>query len=293
MKARGYFLAIISAVFYGLIPLFIVPVKSAGFSLNVFLFYRFGLSAIALVLILGLKGTSFRVNSKQLIILLSLGLAYSLSTDSLFYAYDLLSPGIASIILFVFPVFVALIMSAFGEKISTATITALVITTLGILALGSKENLSDINYFGLSVAVLSALFYATYVVIVKQSRMNVSGIKLSFYSLAFSSLYFLLKVIFHREKLIMPATIVMVNLSMIVIFSTVLTLISLIYAIQYIGPTQTSILSALEPIVAVLISVVMFGERLTVNVSVGIILVLGGVLVNILLSERKKKIVGR
>ncbi len=91
----------------------------------------------------------------------------------------------------------------------------------------------------------------------------------------------------------MPATIVMVNLSMIVIFSTVLTLITLIYAIQYIGPTQTSILSALEPIVAVLISVVMFGERLTVNVSVGIILVLGGVLVNILLSERKKKIVGR
>lgn len=289
MKAKGYFLAIISAVFYGLIPLFVLPVKSVEFSLYVFLFYRFGLAAIILLLVLAGKKISLRINKRELFILISLGLAYALSTDTLFYAYDLLTPGIASTILFVFPVFVAIIMSFFKEKISRATIIALIITTLGVLVLGSRNSLTDINFYGLFIAILGALFYAIYMVIVKQSGIKVSGLKLSFYSLGFTSVYFLIRVLIDNESFILPDTTVFFNLIMIALFSTVLTLITLVYAIQYIGPTQTSILGALEPIVAVGISVLLFGELLTVNLIAGIVLVLGGVLVNILFNERKEK----
>ena len=41
MKLRGYTLGILSAVSYGMIPIFILPVKQAHFSMDITLFYRF------------------------------------------------------------------------------------------------------------------------------------------------------------------------------------------------------------------------------------------------------------
>ncbi|MBV2165715.1 MAG: DMT family transporter, partial [Kaistella sp.] len=61
------------------------------------------------------------------------------------------------------------------------------------------------------------------------------------------------------------------------------------YAIQYIGSTPTSIIGALEPIVAVFISVFLFQEELTVTLAAGVLLIIIGVLINIVSEDRKEK----
>ena len=38
---KGYLAAFISAVTYGMIPLFMIPIKQQGFSVDAALFYRF------------------------------------------------------------------------------------------------------------------------------------------------------------------------------------------------------------------------------------------------------------
>lgn len=53
---------------------------------------------------------------KEWFIMIILGLLYALSSEFLFLGYDYLTPGIASTLLFVYPVIVALIMLVFFKE---------------------------------------------------------------------------------------------------------------------------------------------------------------------------------
>lgn len=288
MKLKGYLLALVSAVSYGLIPLFILPVKELNFPLNTTLFYRFFISALFLLAFLIYKKESLRVNKIEFLILLVLGLLYGLSSDFLFLGYELLTPGIASTVLFVYPIFVALLLALFfNEKITRFTFFSLLITFSGVLVLSTNGTSLKINFAGLMVCILCALFYAVYMVVVNKSGMKVSGIKITFYSLLFSAAYYLVKTVLVNDSLI-ASTGLILHMSLFALVTTVFSITALIYAIQYIGSTPTSIMGALEPVVAVLISVCFFAEDLTWNLMLGVVLILSGVIFNMVFDTKKQ-----
>lgn len=286
MKFKGYLFAIISAAFYGLIPLFIIPLKQLHYPLNTSLFYRFLISAFILSLYLLYSKTSLKLNSRELLILVLIGLCYALSTDFLMLGYEYISPGIASTILYAFPIIVAFIMTTFfKEKISRSTIISLIITSLGIVILGIKNDRFEINTLGIGVSLLSALFYALYLVAVNKSNLSISGFKLTFYSLLFSSCYYGIKMLISGNSLEIPSATIFINLLLLSLIATVLSIVTLVYAIKLIGATSTSILGAFEPIVAVFISVFLFGEHITLSLIIGVSLIISGVIQNILSSK--------
>ncbi|MBC9813085.1 DMT family transporter [Crocinitomicaceae bacterium CZZ-1] len=287
MRARGYMLAAVSAVFYGLIPLFILPVKAIGFPLDVTLFYRFFIAALILLAYLIYKKESLRMTGKEALIYVALGLFYSLSSECLFLGYDYLTPGIASTILFVYPVIVALIMVFFfREKITKPTIFSLIISLLGVGILSMKDAGFQINVTGFLIALGSALFYALYLVIVNKSELEVSGMKITFYSLLFSSAYYFIKSFVLQKSLALPSVEVLVDISLFSLITTVFSIMALIYAIQLIGSTHTAIMGALEPVIAIVISVGFFGEHLTVTLTIGVAMILIGVLINVVSGEK-------
>jgi drug/metabolite transporter (DMT)-like permease len=116
MKLRGYVLGIISAISYGLLPIFILPIKHAHFSLDITLFYRFLFSALMIGGYLLYSKESFLISKKELFIFTVLGICYALSSEFLFLGYDYLTAGIASTVLFIYPVIVALIMFFFYKE---------------------------------------------------------------------------------------------------------------------------------------------------------------------------------
>lgn len=288
MKLKGYLLALVSAVSYGLIPLFILPIKALNFPMDTTLFYRFLISAIFILFFLLYKKESLKINKTEFLILLVLGLLYALSSDFLFIGYELLTPGIASTVLFVYPVFVALILALFfKEKITRFTLISLLVTFSGIVVLSTNGSGFNINFLGLLVSVMCALFYAVYMVIVNKANMkNVSGIKITFYSLLFSAVYYFVKTLCLGGSLAASPSLFL-HISIFALVTTVFSITALIYAIQYIGSTPTSIMGALEPVVAVIISVCCFGEFLSWNLMLGVVLILIGVLINIVFDRNK------
>lgn len=284
---KGYVFAAISAFSYGLIPLFVIPVKEAGFSLDKTLFYRFFISALFILSYLLYKKEVLKINKKELLIMVVLGLFYALSSEFLFLGYDYLTPGIASTILFVYPVIVASIMTfVFKEKIAGLTIASLALTLAGVFTLSKKEATFDINFTGLSIALISAVFYALYIIIVNKAKIPFSGIKVTFYSLLFSSFYYLGKVLIKGDSLTIDAA-SFFNFALFAFVTTVISISALIYAIKTIGSTPTSIMGALEPVVAVAVSVTFFSEKLTLSLFIGVTVILIGVILNII-SENKK-----
>lgn len=288
MKLRGYMLGVISAVSYGLIPIFILPIKQAHFSMDITLFYRFFFSTLMVGGYLMYSRQNFRVNKKEALILAILGICYALSSEFLFIGYDFLTAGIASTVLFIYPVIVALIMFFFyKEKLNRLSIISLLLAFAGVIVLCLKGNGLEINFAGLGIVMLSALFYALYMVIVNKSNLKVSGFKLTFYSMLFTSMFFMTKSVIGNESFAIPSTAIFLNFLIFAFLTTVISSLCLVYAIKNIGSTPVAILGALEPVVAVMVSVLIFHENFTTNLLIGITLILLGVILNVI-SDRKK-----
>lgn len=286
---KGYLFALVSALTYGMIPLFMIPLKKMEFfSVDTALFYRF---LIAAILILGYlvfyQKESVKINLKEGIIFSILGLFYALSAEFLFIAYDFLSPGIASTIFFIYPIMVALILGIFfKEKITLATTISLIVVVVGVGLLSIKDNF-EINYIGLFVSLLGALMYALYMIIVNKTKIKASGVKVSFYSMVFASLFFLVKTLVLGNSVAIPSLKIGTHLTLFALITTALSVVSLVYGIKYIGSTPTAIMGAVEPIVAVMISVGLFDETLTFSLIAGVIIIISGVLIDVVFNKKK------
>ena len=81
---KGYLAAFISAATYGMIPLFMIPIKQEGFSVDASLFYRFIVTSICLSIYFAYKRESLKVRFRELVIFMVLGLLYSASAEFLF-----------------------------------------------------------------------------------------------------------------------------------------------------------------------------------------------------------------
>ena len=288
---KGYLAAIVSAVTFGMIPLFMIPIKQQNFSVDAALFYRFISTSILIVAYLIYRKESLRVTPREGFLLVVLGLLYAVSAEFLFLAYDLLSPGIASTIFFMYPLIVALILGFFfKETIALPTVIALFIVLIGVFFLSVKDIANfSINYIGACISLLGAFTYAIYMLIVNKSNISASGIKISFYSTLFSSLYFLLKLFFTGRTLPIPELKMAGLLVGFGVITTLLSIITLVYAIRMIGSTPTAIIGVAEPVVAVAISIWIFHEEeFTFNLFLGVCLIIIGVMIDILKPKKRK-----
>ena len=109
-KTKGFILGAIAAASYGMNPLFTLPLYSAGMSVDTVLFYRYSLAVIVLGIMMKFQKQSFAIKRVDVLPLCIMGLLFAFSSLFLFMSYNYMDAGIASTILFVYPVLVAIIM---------------------------------------------------------------------------------------------------------------------------------------------------------------------------------------
>ncbi len=111
--------------------------------------------------------------------------------------------------------------------------------------------------------------------------------KVSFYSMVFTSLFFLIKTLVLGNSVAIPSLEIGIHLALFSLITTALSVVSLVYAIKYIGSTPTAIMGAVEPVVAVMISVGLFDETLTFSLIAGVIIIISGVLIDVVFNKKK------
>ena len=116
LKLKGYLLGIIAAASYGLNPLFTLPLYEAGMTPDSVLMFRYLFAIPILGVMLLWRGRNFRIKRRELPPLISLGLLFALSSLTLFQSYNYMDAGIASTILFIYPILVAVIMTTILNK---------------------------------------------------------------------------------------------------------------------------------------------------------------------------------
>ena len=278
-KTKGFTCGIIAAVTYGMYPLFILPLYEEGLYADSVLFYRYGLAIVLLALLMKWKGESFRLQKKEIIPLVLAGLIFSSSSLLLFLSYNYMDAGIASTILFVYPVLVALIMMiCFHERISPIVWGGILLGLCGISFLSKGTDGAPLSLVGLVFVLLSSLSYAVYIVGVNQSILkNISIMRLTFYALVFGVLIYVVRLDFCMNLVPVRSVGGWCNVLALASLPTVVSLMCTTTAIHHIGSTPTAILGALEPVTALFFGVTLFHEQLTPKIMLGILMVLTAV----------------
>lgn len=275
-RVRGYVLGAVAAASYGLNPLFALPMYAAGMGADSVLFYRYVLAVALLGALMLVRRRSFALHRRDVVPLVVMGLLMSASSLLLFESYHFMDAGVASTILFVYPVMVAVIMAVgFHERLTAASVLSIALACAGISLLYKGGDGATLNLTGVVLVFFSALSYAVYIVGVNRSSLRtMSTEKLTFYCLLFGSLIYVVRLRGCAELQPVPEPLLWINALSLALFPTVISLVAMAGAIRRIGSTPTAILGALEPVTAVIFGVAVFGERLTPRIVCGMGLII-------------------
>lgn len=283
-KLNGFLYGIISSASFGLIPLFAIPAMQHGMDFMNVISYRFLFATISLAVLLKIRKVSFGIQKSDLPMLLLLSFFYIISSVFLLWGYKFMPSGVATTIHFMYPVVTTVIMMLFfREKNSVARSLAILMAIAGVYSLSYSDSKGETDLLGVVIVLISAVGYALYLVAVGQRKnQSLKGLKLTFYVFLFSTIILLAGMLSTGNMHPIPDYTTAGNLLLLAIIPTIVSNLTLIEAIKYIGATRTSVLGAMEPVTAVVVGIAVFGETFTVSIAIGIILIVSAVTIIIL-----------
>lgn len=286
----GYPAGIITGVTYGLNPLFALPLMKEGASTESILFFRYIISVLLLGAFLFLSKQSFRINKKEAGILFVLGLLYTSSSIFLFEAFKYIASGLATALVFLYPVLVAIIMVFLKVIPSWPVWLSIFLTFGGVVIMTQSDSTQTISPLGVFLSLGSALVYAMFIVIINRSKTihNISNSLLTFYALSVGAIVFFIKLLMSDSEITagLENNMAWLNLIGLAILPTIVSTSSLAVATRNIGATKASVLGVFEPITAILIGATVFGEPITTNIIVGILISIAAVIFMIAKTKR-------
>lgn len=292
MKQRvnmtGVAFAIISSATFGLIPLFSIPLLERGIGSPTILCYRFMMAAAAMAVVMLLTRRKFKLDFNKLGVVAILSVLYASTAILLIESYEYIPSGIATTVHFLYPLAVTLTMSwLFGEKASATTYIAVVVSLIGVGLLAWGNHTEGDFQRGVTLALLTVVTYAAYIIGVMRSRASmVDSLVLTFYVLAIGAVLFFLYALTTTGIEAVHHWNDWRDLVMLALVCTVLSDYALILAIKRIGSTLTSILGSMEPLTAVVVGVVYFGEHFDSSSVAGLILIIAAVVLVIARADR-------
>lgn len=273
-KVIGYLCGILAAAFYGLNPLFALPLYEQGMDAISVLFFRYVLSVPMLAVPMLVQHIDFRLTRGEALQLAVLGLLMMFSSLLLYEAYRFMDAGIASTILFLYPIITALLMAfVFHERVSWIVWGCLLLATVGVFVLCDMSGVSNVSTLGIVLVILSTLMYAAYLVFINKGHITqMPPVKATFYALLVGAVALGIGLLIQGNIVVPQGWYWGCSIGS-GLFSTALSLTFTAMAIQRIGSTQTAIMGAMEPLTAVVIGVTVFGEQLTIRSVIGIVMI--------------------
>lgn len=281
---QGSLCGILAASFYGMIPLFTVPLYRHGLNPQTVLTARYLLSALILGLMLLCRRRRFVISGMQLRQVILYGLMLALSTLLLFFSYACMDTGLAATVFFVYPAVVAAIM-VFGyhERLTPPLFIGMTLAILGVCLLSHGDKEAVVTPQGIALAIGSAVVSGTYLVMLQKSALRkMNGELITFYGVLFGTPLFLVSAILGPGLQPIAAPEDWVLILALALVSTVASFVLMTVSIRRIGATRTAVIGALEPITAILTGTLLFDETLTALSLVGIgFIILSVILVNL------------
>ena len=283
-RTFGALLIAISAACFGTLAIFGRYAYADGIDTFTLLFLRFSLAAVLVSGILLIRHESLP-SGRSLGLLIGMGgVGYAGQSFSYLTAILYSSAGLVALLLYLYPVFVAILSFFFlREKLTRPKILAIGLATVGV---GMTVDPQGGQWTGIFLALSAALIYSLYIIIGTGVMQSVSAVQSSTVIFASAGLIFGILTAVHHPA--WPRSVSgWIAVVAIAIVATVLPVITFLAGLKRIGPTNASMLSTLEPLVTVVLAALLFGETLRSTALIGGGLILVAVMI-LALSEASR-----
>lgn len=292
-KLKGIAAGVLAAMFYGTNPLGAKFIYQDGLNTMSTVFWRYAFAVAILAIAVKAFGHSFKVSRRELGICAYLGVFFSLSSITLYASFNYMDAGLASTILFCYPIMVAVAMTAiFKEKFTLPIALSLALVVAGIILLGKGDTGVNTSLAGVLWVIGSSATYSVYIISVNRLKLSINNFTLTFYVSVFGMAVVAISSLFGsgNQLMMLPNLHSVVWAAQLGFMPTVLSLIFMNISIKNIGSTAAAILGALEPVTAVFVGHFVFGEAFTLKLLFGIVLILAAVIIVILKDRKAEKI---
>ena len=281
-KLKGYVEAIISSATFGTIPLFSIPVLAAGMQISSLLVYRFGFACLLMMIILLYNGKSLRLTFGEGLRLSFMALLYAVSAICLVNGYNYLPSGVATTLLFSYPVFTAILEIIFSHHRLTLPIALSIMLAVAGVAMLSGIITNGFNVkssVGLLLELSSGLLYAIYMVAYPNMKIkNMGSLTTTFFVFLMAMLLLALYSLFTTGYIQPIGNInVFFYLLLLGFIPTTISNVTLVMAMKNIDSTSVATLGAFEPLTAMAIGILVFGEPMTWCVGIGFVMIVSAV----------------
>lgn len=270
-----------SMTIFGTLGLFVrnISVSSGELAL-----YRAVLAALLLTgfFVLSKQQIPLSKVKKEIPLLLASGVAMGINWILLFQAYKYTTVSAATLSYYFAPVIVTVVCPfLFKEKLTMKQIICFIMSTVGlVLIIGIGDVHGDRNIIGILFGLGAAVFYAT-VILLNKFIKKVEGIHRTF-------LQFIAAIITLTPYVLCTSGITLgslnnigwINLLIVGLVHTGITYCMYFSSLKELPGQKVAILSYIDPLVAVLISVTVLGETMTISQVIGGMMILGFTLWN-------------
>lgn len=282
-STKGYCLGLLAGMSFGLIPLFSIPVIADGMDNVSILVYRFLFGCTGMLAALLIQKTSLRITLGEFLRISLLSLFYIGTAITTLHAYDYLSSGIATALVYTDPIWCALIGLLFlREKFSRKITSALVITVMGVLLLtNALTEPAKFSSIGVTWGLLSGLTYALYIIFLPRLTLSrIPSLKLTFYVFFLSMIYLsIYQMIAGGGIDSIPSRGSWINLILLGLIPTAFSNICVTLSLRLIKSTVVALLGALEPVTAMVVGICLLGDPVSGLNILGGVLVLSAVII--------------
>jgi len=279
---------ILSMVAFGTLGPFVrnIPVASGELAL-----YRAILAASLLLvyLLVTKQKIPFGKIKREVPFLLVSGMAMGINWILLFEAYKYTTVSVATLSYYFAPVIVTIVCPIlFKEKLTHKQVICFVMSTVGLVMItGIGEMTSGNHLIGILFGLGAAVFYAT-VILLNKFIKNVEGIHRTFLQFL-SAIVILVPYVMMTSGVTLGAmdAVGWINLLIVGLVHTGITYCMYFSSLKELPGQKAAILSYIDPLVAVVISVSILNETMTLWQLVGGVLILGFTLWNEIAPKEK------
>ncbi len=267
----GALLIIVSAASFGTLAIFGRYAYADGLDTFTILALRFTLGAVLMAGLLAVRRERWPRGS-TLWRLIGMGaLGYVGQSFCYLTATQFASPGLVALLLYLYPVFVAILSAVFlKEKFTPIKIAALALATFGAALTANPQGG---QWTGILLAVTAAAIYSVYIIVGTGVMRQVSAFQSSTVIFASAGAVYATLALIRGPQLPQSGA-GWAAVIAIVLIATVIPVVTFLAGLRRIGPTNASMLSTVEPIVTVLLAALLFGDVLTPESLIGGALIL-------------------
>lgn len=285
----GIGLVLISGISFSVLPIFNRYAAAAGVNVTTLLALRFSIAAAVVWMMLSRSGRAVAGRSlsrRRIAGLCLLGAIYVAQSSSFFESSRRIPVALTSILLYLYPAVVALLAWLFlGDRLTGIKLFSLTLALAGsVLTLGSPQAGTDI--LGVVLGIVSAIIYSIYIVLGSRLQIGVPVRVASAYIMTAAGLIFIVFGLVTGQLNLALSSAAYVPVLGLALISTVVPFLTFFAGMERIGPSHTSIISAVEPLGTAVLGALLLGEMLGPLQLIGGGLILSAVVLLALRGER-------